>query len=156
LSFRSAKLWEDQFRKLSFVYLYKTYYAKLSTSLCFVSIVKKGHLLLPIFGSPHEKKRETQNNVVLSNTLLLLLPLNVQQGKINFLFFYFVSSYLALSLSLPPTHPSIIKTQNPMQPIPSHDENTRGVTPCKRLPIGHLTRHRGRVGWSHSPYAIMG
>jgi len=43
-----------------------------------------------------------------------------------------------------------------MQPTPPHDENTRGVTHCKQLPIGHLTWHRGRVGWPRSLYAIIG
>jgi hypothetical protein len=75
--------------------------------------------LLPIFGSPHKKKRETQNNVILSSTLLLLLPLNVQQGKINFLFFYFVSSYLALSLSpSPPLTQALSKLKTQYNPHP--------------------------------------
>jgi len=66
-------------------------------------------MLLSIFGSPHKKRRETQNNVVLSGTLLLL-PLDVQQGKINFLLFSSVSS--RLTLSPPPTCPNTIKTQH--------------------------------------------
>ena len=63
-------------------------------------------MLLPIFGSPHKKR--TQNNVVLSGTLLLL-PLDVQQEKRNFLLFSFVSSRLTLP---PPTCPNTIKTQH--------------------------------------------
>jgi hypothetical protein len=51
-----AKRFEKiSFRSSVFVYLYKTYYAKHLTSLCSVSIVKRGHLLLPIFESPHKK-----------------------------------------------------------------------------------------------------
>jgi hypothetical protein len=60
-------------------------------------------MLLSIFGSPHKKRRETQNNVVLSGTLLLL-PLDVQQGKINFLLFSSVSSRLTLSPPHWPKH----------------------------------------------------
>jgi len=50
------------FRKFSFVYLYKTYYAKHSTSLCSISIVKTGHLLLPIFESLSKKGENTKKS----------------------------------------------------------------------------------------------
>jgi hypothetical protein len=43
------------FGKFNFVYLYKTYYAKHSTSLYSVSIVKRRHLLFPNFRSPRKK-----------------------------------------------------------------------------------------------------
>jgi hypothetical protein len=39
-----------------FVCLYKTYYAKRLTSLYFISIVKREHLLLPFFLCPYTKR----------------------------------------------------------------------------------------------------
>jgi hypothetical protein len=53
------------FGKFNFVYLYKTYYAKHSTSLYSVSIVKRRHLLFPNFRSPRKKgeiqKKKSKN-----------------------------------------------------------------------------------------------
>jgi len=103
-------------RQAILVYLYKTYYAKLSTSFCSISIVKRGHLLLFIFRSPHKKRTETQNSVVLSSTLLLLLPLDEQQRKRNFLFFSFVSS--CLTLSPPPLAQALSKPKTQRNPHP--------------------------------------
>jgi hypothetical protein len=79
--------------------------------------------LLPIFGFSHKKMRETQNNIVLSDTLLPL-PLGraTWEEKLFVFFFYF---FLPRSLSLYAPHlPKHCKTQNPTQPTPPYDENT--------------------------------
>jgi hypothetical protein len=80
---------------------------------------KEGTFVVTYFWIPTQKKmRETQNNVVLSGTLLLLLlPLNGQQGKGNFLFISFVSSCLALSLSPLTQALSKLKTQRNPHPL---------------------------------------
>ena len=151
-------------RQAILVYLYKTYYAKLSTSFCSISIVKRGHLLLFIFRSPHKKRTETQNSVVLSSTLLLLHPLDEQQRKRNFLFFSFVSS--CLTLSPPPHLPKHCQNPKPnATPTPSwwkyqgsHALQTAPYWPpylapwqarVASLPIRHNRTGQGR---SHSPY----
>jgi hypothetical protein len=56
------KVLRKSISKKHLVYLYKTYYAKHLISLCSVSIVKRGHLLLSIFWSSHKKKENTKNN----------------------------------------------------------------------------------------------
>jgi hypothetical protein len=55
-SFRSTKLREDQFWKFSFVYLYKTYYAKsLLHKYC-----KEGASVLTHFWVPTQKRKKIQ------------------------------------------------------------------------------------------------
>ena len=52
----------------------------------FCKYCKEGTSVVTHFWIPRKKKRETQNNVILSDTLLLL-PLKLQQGKRNFFVF---------------------------------------------------------------------
>ena len=50
---------QPNFKNTSFGRLVLFIFTKLTTqNLCSVSIVKRGHLLLPIFGSPHKKKMQ--------------------------------------------------------------------------------------------------
>jgi hypothetical protein len=49
-------------------------FTKLTTqSLCSVSIVKRGHLLLPIFGFPHKKNKKIQKNTYKKNKIIIII-----------------------------------------------------------------------------------
>ena len=119
-------------------------------------------MLLFIFRSPHKKRTETQNSVVLSSTLLLLLPLDEQQRKRNFLFFSFVSSCLTLPPHLPKhcqnPKPNATHTPSWWKYQGSHALQTAPYWPpylapwqgrVASLPIRHNRTGQGR---SHSPY----
>jgi len=66
---------------------------------------------------------------------------------------FLICFFFALSLSLSPPLSQTLSKPNTTH-APSWGK-TKGVVPCKRLPIGHFVRHRGRVGWPRSPCATM-
>jgi hypothetical protein len=61
--FQINQLWEDQFWKFSFVYLYNTYYAK---SLLH-KYYKEGASVVIHFGTLYKKKENTKKNIFKGN-----------------------------------------------------------------------------------------
>jgi len=82
-----------------------------------------------------KKKRRTKRCRFEAALFLLLLPLDVQQGKKSFVFF---------PLSLPPT---CLRAE--VRRHPSHDEMPEQLCPASNASIGHRCRRRGRAGDVH-------
>jgi len=146
---RINKLWEDQFWKFSFVYLYKTYHAK---SLLYKHCKEGGNCYNPFLGySPNSflfLKKNT-NSVVL-NDIVLFLSLDAhRQGKKEIF-----SPTMPLSLS--------IKNPKPIRLIPiSLPREIKQRRQALRVALWRLPSHPAylvwldRVGWLSSSFPLI-